>query len=265
MQHNLTELLEKVIYIIEMAYAYTESQTNITVRKKGHKDYVTSFDIKIENNIKQELRTLTPDIAFWGEEGGLSEDDKELCWVLDPIDGTINFIRKLPLHCISLALVMKGEPILGIIYLPMTNEKYWALNDGGAFLNGKRISVTQINDPEQAIVCFGDLPVDGSAIDILDYYNAALGAFVKTSLRVRIIGSAAIQLAWLASGRIDISCTWCNNPWDVLAGILLVKEAGGTVFDFNGDKYSESSKYVFASNDKLTNYASSIFKNKYLL
>jgi myo-inositol-1(or 4)-monophosphatase len=214
---------------------------------KGDRDFATSVDLQVESEIKAALATATPEIPFVGEE----EDDRkglgEACWVLDPIDGTINFARDSPLCAISLSLVFGGQPVLGIVDAPLLGERFIARRGGGAHLNGVAITVSEIAGLREAIVGVADFKVGVGSEEENRVHLAVLARLARESLRVRMLGSAALDLAWLAAGRFNATLMLSNLPWAVTAGLLLVREAGGLVFDYDGSPHTADSRFTIAS------------------
>lgn len=214
---------------------------------KGDRDFATDVDLRIESEIKASLAEATPNIPFLGEEedggGGLAGPR----WVLDPIDGTINFARDIPLCSISLSLVTDGQPVLGIVDLPLLGERFLAQAGEGAYLNGTKISVAEVAGLREAIVGVADFKVGTGSEKENHVHLAALARLAHESLRVRMLGSAALDLAWLAAGRLNATLMLSNLPWDVTAGLLLVREAGGVVFDYDGSPHDAQSRFTIAS------------------
>ncbi|MFN8531940.1 MAG: inositol monophosphatase family protein [Dehalococcoidia bacterium] len=225
---------------------------NHHVNYKQDRDPVSQTDLAVENAVSVFLKSQTPDVPFLGEEYGWSGGkDGSLYWVLDPIDGTVNFSREIPLFAISLALVFAGSPILSVVDAPLLSERYIATAGGGAWCNKSRLSVSNVDVIHDAVVGMGDFAVGAGAEGRNQLRFAAAVAFGRESLRLRLIGSASIQLAWVAAGRLDAGLTLSNRPWDVLAGVLLVREAGGEVFDSDGSPHSLNSRWTLASNTSL--------------
>jgi myo-inositol-1(or 4)-monophosphatase len=214
---------------------------------KGDRDFATDVDLRIESEIKASLAQATPEIPFLGEEEKEEEALGEARWVLDPIDGTINFARDSPLCSISLSLVVRGQPALGIVDAPLLNERFVAREGVGAYLNGTPISVAEVAGLPEAIVGVADFKVGVGSEEENRVHLALLARLARESLRVRMLGSAALDLAWLAAGRLNATVMLSNLPWDVTAGLLLVREAGGVVFDYDGSPHDEASRYTLAS------------------
>ena len=196
------------------------------VRKKGDCDYVTRADVAVSEHLNKRLSEEFPSVGFVSEEGETRVPPTGEYWVLDPIDGTTNFMTGLPLCCISLALVRDGAVHLGIIYSPYTKELFTAEKGKGAYLNGKRLGVSGVGSLSD---CLGLLELNAY------YKNETEDAMeqarkIFTSCRdLRTIGSAALSFAYIASGRCDVYLGRYLKIWDLAAGILLVTEAGGRV------------------------------------
>ena len=222
---------------------------------KGDRDFATDVDLQIESEIKAALAEATPNIPFLGEEEEEVEEEEEAAsdgvagprWVLDPIDGTINFARDIPLCSISLSLLVDGQPVLGIVDLPLLGERFLAQAGEGAYLNGTRISVAEVAGLREAIVGVADFKVGVGSEEENRIHLAALARLAHESLRVRMLGSAALDLAWLAAGRLNATLMLSNLAWDVTAGLLLVREAGGVVFDYDGSPHDAHSRFTIAS------------------
>jgi myo-inositol-1(or 4)-monophosphatase len=214
---------------------------------KGDRDFATDVDMHIESAVRASLAEATPEIPFLGEEAGdgLAGDAER--WVLDPIDGTINFSKDSPLCAISLSLVADGQPILGIVDTPLLGERFVATQGGGAFLNGRRVAVAEIDDLSEAMVGLADFKVGVGSEEENRVHLSLLRRVARECLRVRMHGSAALDLAWLAAGRLHATAMLSNLPWDVTAGLLLVREAGGAVYDFDGSPHDEASRFTIAS------------------
>jgi myo-inositol-1(or 4)-monophosphatase len=214
---------------------------------KGDRDFATDVDLQIESVIKASLARATPEIPFLGEEEDRQEGIGAARWVLDPVDGTINFARDSPLCAISLSLVVEGQPVLGIVDAPLLGERFIGRRGGGAYLNGVAIAVSRVAELREAIVGVADFKVGVGSEEENRVHLAVLARLARGSLRVRMLGSAALDLAWLAAGRLNATLMLSNLPWDVTAGLLLVREAGGLVFDYDGSPHSADSRYTLAA------------------
>ena len=214
---------------------------------KGDRDFATDVDLQIETEVKASLSEATPEIAFLGEEEDGAQELGATRWVLDPIDGTINFARDSPFCAVSLSLVIGGRPVLGIVDAPLLGERFIARQGSGAYLNGVAITVSEVASLREAIVGVADFKVGVGSEEENRVHLAALGRLARESLRVRMLGSAALDLAWLAAGRLNATLMLSNLPWDVTAGLLLVREAGGLVFDYDGSPHDAGSRYTIAA------------------
>ncbi len=218
---------------------------------KGDRDYATAVDLEVERAIREALSNADPGIAFLGEEEGLSPTDADTLWVLDPIDGTVNFSKASPLCGISLALLEAGRPTLGIVDLPLLGERYLAREGVGAFLNGRRINVSEVSGLSEAMIGFADFAVGTEAASENALHLEIIRRLAVSSLRIRVHGSASLDLAWLGAGHLNASLMLSNLPWDVSAGVLLVREAGGEVYDLDGSPFSPGSTVTIASTPRL--------------
>ncbi|QOC94898.1 inositol monophosphatase [Micromonospora craniellae] len=218
---------------------------------KGDRDVVSELDYAIERDLRTFLRTETPDIGFLGEEGGSSGSTSKR-WVLDPIDGTSNYVRSLPLCAVSLALVHGNEAVLGVIELPFLSATYTAAKGEGAHANGQPITVSSTIRMSQALVAIGDYAVGLDAEARNRLRLALTGQLAAEVQRIRMTGSAALDLAWLAEGRLDAALTLSNHPWDMAAGVVIAREAGATVIDGNGARHDINSTTTLAVTPELT-------------
>ena len=193
----------------------------------------SEVDLRIERDIREFLTTAAPDIGFLGEENG-HKGNRDRYWALDPIDGTANYVRGLPLCAVSLALVDHDHPVVGVIRLPFLGQLYTAEHGRGAYEAGRRLQVSATAELRDAIVAIGDYAV-GDGANGKNRARLTLTRYLaEKAQRVRMLGTAAIDLAWVASGQLDASLTLSNKPWDMAAGALLVQEAGGRVVDRDG-------------------------------
>lgn len=212
---------------------------------KGDRDFATAVDLQVERAIREMLGATTPEIPVLGEEqGGASVIEDSPLWVLDPIDGTVNFANGSPLCAISLALVENGQPALGIIDLPLLGERYVGLRGGGASLNGHSIKVLEPSGLHDAIVGFADFAVGPSAKVENPVHRELMDRLVPNCLRVRVHGSECLDLAWLAAGRLGLTAMLSSLPWDVTAGVLIAKEAGAMAFDHSGEPWTPDSTFT---------------------
>jgi myo-inositol-1(or 4)-monophosphatase len=230
----------------------------LNVVEKQRMDYASEVDGLAEAEIVKELRKAGPEYAVLGEEGGHQPArggrKARLTWVIDPLDGTSNYLRGIPHWCVSIALVDNGEPLHGVVFDPLRNELFVASRGSGAVLEDKRIRVAERRDLDGALLCTGFPPRERArAKPQLD----CLGALLEQAEDVRRTGSAALDLAYVACGRFDGYFEAGVQPWDIAAGVLLVREAGGRVCDFRGAALSRMDiaeargRQVVAGNVKL--------------
>jgi myo-inositol-1(or 4)-monophosphatase len=213
---------------------------------KGDYGFATVVDVEIEQLVRARLRREAPDIPFLGEEGGGEGLMSEALWVLDPIDGTANYADGSPLCSISLALLRRGRPVLGVVTAPLLGERFLAVEGAGAFCNGSRIRVAEreVGDP---LIALSDFAFGRKHRDTNRLRFAVIEELVRRSMRLRLHGSVALDLAWLAAGRMSAAIALSNLPWDVSARVLLVREAGGVVFDESGAPHGPRSPSTLAS------------------
>ncbi len=218
------------------------------IRFKGEADLVTEMDLASENLITRAIQTNFPSHAILAEESGsLGPTESGYRWVIDPLDGTVNYAHGVPLFCVSIGLEKDGIPLLGVICAPTLGETYWAERGAGAFLNGTPLHVSSQKRLDQALLVTGFPHELGRAPETLNVF----GAFVDASQAVRRLGSSALDLAWVAAGRFDAFWEPRLMPWDVCAGIVLVEEAGGRVSNFESKPFTTDDKRIIASNGHL--------------
>ncbi|MEV5763603.1 inositol monophosphatase family protein [Micromonospora sp. NPDC052213] len=207
---------------------------------KGDRDMASALDYEIERDIRELLRTATPEIGFLGEEHGVSGAG-DMQWVLDPIDGTANFVRGIPLCAVSLGLLHRSEAVLGVIELPFLGNRYAAAQGDGATVDGKPIQVSRTDRLSEAIVAIGDYAVGEDAPAKNELRLALTARLAESVQRVRMTGTAALDLAWLAEGKLDAALTLSNHPWDMAAGVAIAREAGAQVVDWDGTRHGANS------------------------
>jgi len=230
---------------VELEFAVKKLH-KLKVEKKGSTDYVTEVDRRVEQIIFEEIKSYYPEHNFLGEESGEEINNSNVTWILDPIDGTTNFINGFPHYCISLCATIDGIPTHGVIIDPSRREEFSASKGKGAQLNGERIRVSAQKSLTDALLscCSRRTPEQ-------DYKYNLLGTFIelyKNEITIRRTGCSALDLAYIAAGRLD--GFWGNGlkPWDVAAGIVIAEEAGALLSDFHGSpKYNLSENIVCCS------------------
>jgi myo-inositol-1(or 4)-monophosphatase len=219
------------------------------VTHKGRIDLVTQTDVMVEKMLVDRLATIIPGSTFWSEEIHADSGLHKSTWIIDPIDGTTNFVHQLPFVATSIALWNDGEPVLGVINLPVMEEVFHAVKGQGAYCNGERILVSQAGDLGSCVVATGFPYTIAKEIDPV---ISSLKRVLLTTQGVRRAGAAAVDLAYTACGRVDGFYEIGLKPWDTAAGILLVTEAGGRISRFDPDSpYSLGDRDILASNGSI--------------
>ena len=225
---------------------------------KGATDLVSDIDIEAEKKLVSGLKTILPEAGILAEEGHNNWEKAGLFWIVDPIDGTTNFIHGIPCFAISIALMDKGEIILGIVHELSRDEFFSAIKDGPALLNDIPINIRDNNHLIECLIATG-FPYD-QEMDLNAYINI-MTEIVKNTRGIRRLGSAAIDLAYVAAGRFDAFYEIKLNPWDVAAGAFIVQRAGGKVSDFKGGTNYIFGKSIVAGNEIGINYLLQLCKS----
>lgn len=222
----------------------------LQVSRKGPADFVTAADKRSEEIIFEELKKAKPDFSFLMEESGeVKGNDPENIWIIDPIDGTHNFMHGIPHWCISIALQSKGKVIAGVIYDPAKDELFYAEKGTGAFLRGnKRLRASGRNQLEGCVISTGYGGLDSQRHD---QFISEFDKVITQAPMIRRMGAAALDLAYVAAGRLDGYFERHIKPWDVAAGILLVREAGGMVSSIDDGADPVYSKNIIAANNQI--------------
>lgn len=215
------------------------------VSEKGLNQLVSYVDQQAEAMIIAELKKLLPSSTFLAEESAQDENLSELTWIIDPLDGTTNFIHGVPAYAVSIALARQSELVLGVVYEICRDETFLAYKGGGAFCNEKIIQVKQNADLSKSLLATGFPYYDFSH---REHYLKVLSHFMESTRGIRRLGSAAVDLCYVANGMFDGFFEYDLSPWDVAAGALIVKEAGGKVSDFkDGDDFLMGGEILAAS------------------
>ncbi len=231
---NLDQIMLACLPVMEKAGEMAKANWNKPheTRHKGPVDLVTETDVAVENFLRGELARIVPEAVFVGEESGSDPASlQKLCWVVDPIDGTTNFVHRIPIIGISVALCDGGVPVLGIINSPMLGEMYYAAMDSRAFCNGEPIAVSQTSVLRQSLVATG-FPYDVG--EGLPQILGRLGRVIPATQGLRRPGAASMDLAWVACGRLDAFYEAGLKPWDMAAGWIITERAGGRITAFDG-------------------------------
>ncbi|HQN64293.1 MAG TPA: inositol monophosphatase family protein [Methylophilus sp.] len=221
---------------------------SLNVRSKSVNDFVSEVDQAAEQVIIDILKDAYPDHGFLGEESGKTNQDAENIWIIDPLDGTTNFLHNFPCYCVSIALQQKGVLTQAVIYDPVRNDLFTATKGRGAFLNDKRIRVTNRSKLQDSLISTGFPFRDFTH---LDTYMGMLKDMIQKTRGIRRPGSAALDLAYVAAGWTDGFFEINLSTWDIAAGGLLVQEAGGIVGDFEGNESWLATGNIVAGNPKV--------------
>ncbi len=219
------------------------------VTHKSARDVVTEMDHRAEDYLLKMIRGKYPGHTIFSEESGELRGDQDHIWYVDPMDGTVNYSHGMPIFCVSIGFAEKGELLLGAVYDPMRDELFFAEKGRGAFLNDQPIHVSQKIELIDSLMA-SSFPPHGSS---QHEHNLALFAnFARTAQNVRRLGSAALDLCYVAAGRLDGYWQLQNNSWDIAAGVLIIKEAGGQVMGIDGsEEFFQSPFSLVAANPKL--------------
>lgn len=242
--------------MMDVALAAAKQATVVLMERFGHvrriinkdavrKELVTDVDLQVEGEIITVIREVYPDHSILSEEQGALLKDSEYKWIIDPIDGTHNYARRLPMFGVSIALEHQGKVVLGVIGLPYFDEIYTAERGSGAFLNGEKLSVSDVELDKSLMIYdtklrFDKEPMIGSLSDL-----------VHEVFIIRMFGCATWDLCTIAKGQAEFSVDFTAKPWDIAAGALIVEEAGGRVTDLKGDNWNAYSAGFIASNSKV--------------
>tara|TARA_Y100000590_G_scaffold391901_1_gene468939 strand:- start:492 stop:1280 length:789 start_codon:yes stop_codon:yes gene_type:complete len=222
---------------------------NLQVSLKGPGDFVTNCDKKVEKILIEELQKARPNYSILSEEIGKIKNDESFTWIIDPIDGTSNFLHGIPHFAISVGLEHNNEIICGIIYDPIKDEMFTGEKGNGSYLNNQRMRVSSRSKLKDCIVFTGGPKKESPdrEIALKEYYNFSS----KVLTPIRKLGSASLDMAYVAAGRCDGFWQRNLNYWDIAAGIILVKEAGGFVTDFKGENEYIKNKTILVTNSKI--------------
>jgi len=251
MSMDLQNICKQTIAAVKKAgdFIRLEAQrvTEADIKHKGARDLVSYVDVQAEKILVEELHKIVPEAGFLTEEKTIA-DRKDLEWVIDPLDGTTNFLHGVPTYSTSVALVNKNEILVGVVLEINHNECFYAWQNGGAFLNGEPITVSKIHALKDSLISTG-FPYSHEGK--MERHIQSIYSILKKSHGIRRFGSAAVDLCYVACGRFDGYFEYNLNPWDIAGGALIVKEAGGRVSDFDGGADFISGKEIVASTPKI--------------
>jgi myo-inositol-1(or 4)-monophosphatase len=248
MQGHLTIAVRAARRAGDLIVRSMKSNRPVDVVSKEWNELVTEIDMRAEEDIKETIRRSYPDHAFLAEESGQS-GDSEFVWIIDPLDGTTNFIHKFPIFAVSIALQVRGQLEVGVIYDPMRQELFTATRGGGAHLDDRRIRVSGTAQLKDSLIGTG-IPYREN-VKHMDAYLAMLKSVVENVSGVRRPGAAALDLAYIAAGRFDGFWELGLQPWDIAAGALLIQEAGGIISSVRGDAHYLETGNVIAGTPRI--------------
>ena len=223
---------------------------DIVKTKANARDLLTEVDTEVQDLLETRVRERFPDHSFLGEESGISLDEAldhspEWLWIVDPIDGTTNFVHGIPMCAVSVGVAHREELAVGVIHDPFRDELFSARRGHGCFRNGTAVHVGAEATPMEAVVCTGYAPI----AEATEPFLRGIAALARLPVRtLRMLGSAAVMFAWVADGRITAYAEVDLNAWDIAAGALLIQEAGGKITDLDGTPYTLRTRAVLASN-----------------
>lgn len=259
-------LTQKVILVAKEAGAFLKQEIhNINdkdVEEKGLHDLVTYVDKTAERMIVYALEDLVPNAGFIAEEGTKATKGEEYNWIIDPLDGTTNYIHGVPLYSVSLALMKNNEIVLGVIYEPNLDECFYSWKGGASYLNGKTIKVSETKAVDQALFATGFPYYD---YHLIKEYMAFFEHLMRYSRGLRRLGTAAMDLAYVACGRYDGFYEYGLRPWDVAAGTIIVQNAGGVNVDFSGESDFVFGKEIVSVNAKVSNEFIALIKQYFTI
>ncbi|MEM8527041.1 MAG: inositol monophosphatase family protein [Bacteroidota bacterium] len=249
---NYTQILNATLPIVQKTGQFLlehfRKVTTDQIEDKDVNSLVSFVDREAEALLVKELQALLPDATFITEEDTVENEESEFTWIIDPLDGTTNFLFGLPHFAVSVALQHQGEIVVGVVDHPSMKECFYATKDGGAFVNGHPISVRKTARLQEALIAtgmpFNNLEQVNETLDLIRYWK-------QHTRGVRRLGSAALDLAYVAAGRFDAYVEWGLNAWDIAAGVLLVEEAGGRVTDLQGKRNYLKNGEIVAVTDGL--------------
>ncbi len=249
---DLQKITDQVIVLVKEVGIYLKGEqhkiTSEIIEKKGRNDFVTYVDKTAEQKLVDKLKEILPDAGFIAEEGTEIKKSEIYNWIIDPLDGTTNFIHGLKPYSISIALQKKEEIIIGVVYEVGLDECFTATKNGGAFLNGEKIFVSKTKELSESLIATGFPYYDYSR---LPNFMKSLQYFIENTHGVRRFGTAATDLVYVACGRFEAYYEYGLQSWDVAAGTLIVQEAGGKVCDFSGGNNYIFGKEIIVGNSNV--------------
>ncbi|MEO0368995.1 MAG: inositol monophosphatase family protein [Pseudomonadota bacterium] len=230
----------------DLIKGYSAKVDSIKVEQKSLNDFVSVVDREAEQLAKQTILAAFPNHRIIGEEYGEQLSSSDVTWYIDPLDGTTNFLRSIPHYAVSIGVCIGNEPIVGVIYDPAKNELYSATHQGGSYMNDRPISVSESAGMSGALVATG-VPYSGTYLERLDSFVGTMQTTLgRETSGIRRLGAASLDLAYVAAGRYEVYWEAGLKPWDICAGVVLVRESGGVVTDLTGGNAFLSSGDILA-------------------
>ncbi len=259
------QLCQDTIRAIERVAKFIQSESQNFSRDfvgfKGRNDLVTYVDKESEKKLIESLAPLVPEAGFMAEEDHQQfNEEKSTNWIIDPLDGTLNFVHQIPFYCISVAFMEEGETKVGVVYELNNDDCFYSYEGGNAYLNGEPIRVSENTHFEYALFATGFPFTDRSNVA---FFTRILDDLLAQTRGVRRIGSAALDLCYTAAGRFDCYYEYNLKAWDVAAGALILKNAGGEVFDFKGGGNYLFGGEIIGGNPSISQTFLALFQNKY--
>lgn len=249
---NLNSILQPTLDLIKETGAFIRREgknfDRANIEHKGLNDLVSYVDKQAEQKLVDGLRKILPASGFITEEGTAQSNNEEFTWIIDPLDGTTNFLHSLPVFAVSVGLLQNQTLVIGVVYEVNQDELFWAIKGQGAYCNGEKITVSPIETVAQSLIATGFPYHD---FGMMQTYLGILDHFMRKSHGLRRMGSAAVDLVYTAIGRFEGFYEYNLKPWDVAGGALIVQEAGGTVTDFKGGSDFIFGKELIATNGKV--------------
>ncbi len=249
---NLDNICHQTCALAKQAGEFIRKESNsfkqTDVEIKSFNQLVSYVDKTAEEILVQGLKTIFPEAGFITEEKTIATEEKEWMWVVDPLDGTTNFVHQIPVYSVSIGLLQNKKPMLGVVYEINRDELFYASKESKAFLNGVEINVKQNYDLSKSLLATGFPYYD---FEVMPKYIHALQRLMRESQGMRRLGSAAVDLAYVACGRFDAFFEYGLSPWDVAGGALIVERAGGKLSSFYGDDNFIFGKTIIASSANL--------------
>lgn len=261
---NLLDIQQQTIDVVKNAAIFVQSEigkiTNNDIETKALNSLVTYVDKNAEIILVEGLKKIIPNASFLTEENTVEQTKGEWQWIVDPLDGTTNFIHQVPVFAISVGLQHGNEMVVGVVYELNRNECFYATKNEGAFLNGKKISVTKTPTLADSLIATGFPYYD---YDLLENYINVFKRLMTSTRGIRRLGSAATDLCYTACGRFDAFFEYSLSPWDVAAGALILQEAGGKIYDFKGENNWLHGRQILGSNPFISAEILKIIKEEF--